>query len=333
MNSVARSLITGIPILILAGCGGGGAGGGASQTAAVTPADITSLNAPVIAGAVMQSALEGGGLGAFAGVGSGSIVQGPNSQLFATLGEIQKTHTESLRQKAQYGVLQDTIPPQMTDCLNGGTVTVSGEVTNPLTLSPTDSFTLIYTACDDGAGIMNGTYEMSVTGFNGDLLSGMFVFDVTVTLTAFEITDAGETVTANGSISISLDLTASSTMSVSVTSTGLTVAEGSSSHTLGSFSVTQTVDQLTSAYTMTVSGALTSSAFTGRVTFSTSIALQSDGLGYAFTGEVTITGADSASITVIVIDDVLVRLEIDLDGVNGPDEIVDTTWAELLAQT
>ncbi len=82
MNSVAKSLVIGIQLVVLAGCGSSGGGGG-SPTLVVDSAAITSQNAPVIAGAVVQTTLEGGGLGSFAGLGSGSIAGGPNSQLFA----------------------------------------------------------------------------------------------------------------------------------------------------------------------------------------------------------------------------------------------------------
>ena len=54
-------------------------------------------------------------------------------------------------------------------------------------------------------------------------------------------------------------------------------------------------------------------------------------MGYAFSGELTITGAGSASIRVIVLDGVFIRLEIDLDGDGNADEFVDTTWDEVFA--
>ena len=111
------------------------------------------------------------------------------------------------------------------------------------------------------------------------------------------------------------------------------VSTGTSSQTLSNFSVTETVDDVTLAYMMDASGSLTSSAFTGSVTFATAASLQGDGVGYAFSGELTITGAGSASISVLVLDNVFVRLEIDLNGDGTAEEIVDTTWDEVVAQT
>jgi len=336
MNGVTKLLVICLPLVLLIGCGGGGGNGGGSTTAVTTPpAQITSQNAPVIAGAVVQTALEGGGLGSFAGLGSGagSVLTDPGPQLFSTLGGIHKSQTDSLQAKARMGVLQAAIPAQMTDCINAGSVTVSGNVANPTTLSVNDTINLVFSACDDGAGVVNGTYAMRITSFSGDLVSGSFSFGVTVTLTDFQVVEGGEIVTANGDVSISLDTGTLPTLTVSVTANSLSVSTGTSSQTLSNFSVTETVDDVTLAYMMDASGSLTSSAFTGSVTFATAASLQGDGLGYAFSGELTITGAGSASISVLVLDDVFVRLEIDLNGDGIAEEIVDTTWDEVVAQT
>ena len=211
-------------------------------------------------------------------------------------------------------------------------MTVSGEVANPLTLSANDTFTLVFAACDDGAGVVNGTYAMRITSFSGDLLSGSFALGVSVTLTGFQFTENEQTATVNGDISVSMTADASPTQTISVTASSLSVSGGGSSHTLTSYSATQTVDQLTGAYTLDVSGSLSGSEFAGRVMFATTIDLVGDGTGFAFDGEIEINGALSATIHVIVLDGELVRLEIDYDGDGVIDELVDTSWSELLAQ-
>lgn len=334
MNGLTKTLLLGLPWIFLAGCGGS-SNSGPSAPVVAPPADITSQNAPTIAGSVVQTALGGGGLGSFAGLGTGagSILADPNSQLFSTLGGIQKSQTESLQAKARSGELQALIPETTTPCINSGTVTVSGNITNPATLSPGDTINLVFSLCDDGAGVLSGTYAMRITSFSGDLVSGAFSFGVTVTLTSFQMDDGMGIVTANGDVSISLDTGTMPTLTVSVTANSLSMSTATSSETLTNFSVTETVDELTFAYTMDASGTLTSSTFTGSVTFTTAASLQGDAVGYAFSGELTITGAGSASISVIVLDNVFIRLEIDLDGDGMVDEFVDTTWDEVFAQT
>lgn len=333
MNGLTRTLMLGLPWVFLAGCSGSG-GGGSSAPAVAPPADITSQNAPAIAGSVVQTALGGGSLGSFAGLGTGagSVLVDPGAQLFSKLGGIQRSQTVALQAKARSGELQALIPETTTPCINSGSVTVSGNIANPTTLSPGDTINLVFSLCDDGAGMLDGTYAMRITSFSGDLISGSFSFGVTVTLTGFQMGDGPEAVTANGDVSISLDTGTMPTLTVSVTANSLSMSTATSSETLINFSVTETVDELTFAYTMDASGTLTSSAFTGSVTFTTAASLQGDAVGYAFSGELTITGAGSASISVIVLDDVFIRLEIDLDGDGAADEFVDTTWDEVFAQ-
>ena len=333
MSSTVKHVLVAIPAALLVACSGGGDGGGTmNPTTSTPPAEITSGNAQAIASAVVQTSFDGSGLGEFAGMGSGAVLSGPGSQLFATVGGIQKAQTESLTQKAQMGTLETTIAPQMEACLNSGSVTVSGEIANPLTLSAGDSFTLVFSECDDGEGTINGTYVMQITSFGGDLLSGSFMLGMSVTLTGFSVTDAAGTLTANGSVSTTIDYTAAPTLSISMSSTSLTVSDGTTTETLGSFSLMQTIDELTASFSMTVSGDMTSTEFSGRVSFSTTTTLLGDGTSYAYTGEIRISGAASASIDVIVLDNVLVRLEIDLNGDGIVDEIIDTSWDELLGQ-
>jgi hypothetical protein len=336
MKKTATGLMLGSLACLVAGCSGGGGSDGSSSSGSsaieLPPAEISSANAPIIAGAVTQAAVEGSDVGEFAGfAGGGAIVGGSADQVFAKIGSVQSNQFESLRERVLTGELQAAIPPETTDCAVSGTVTVSGDVANPLTLTGGDTFTLVFDACDDGAGIVDGTYAMRITSFSGDLLSGSFSMSIAVTLTDFELTADGQTVSINGDVSVSMTSSASPTQTVTMTSSSLSVSDGTDSHTLTNYSAVQSIDQLTYAYTLEVSGALSSSAFDGTVTFATSVELVGDGTGYAFSGEIRVTGAQSATIEIIVLDSDLVRLEIDLDGDGVIDEIVDTTWAELLA--
>lgn len=331
MKTTATGLMLGSLACLAAGCSGGGGSEG-SSTIVSPPAEITTANAPIIAGAVTQAAVEGGDVGEFAGfAGGGAIVGGSADPVFAKIGNVQSSQFQSLRERVSTGELQAAIPPETTDCAVSGTVTVSGDIANPLTLTGGDTFTLVFDACDDGAGIVDGTYAMRITSFSGDLLSGDFSMSIAVTLTGFDLTADGQTVSVNGDISVSMTSSASPTQTVTMTSASLSVSDGTDSHTLTSYSAVQSVDQFTSAYTLEVSGTLSSTAFDGSVTFVTSVELVGDGTGFAFSGEIRVTGAQSATIEIIVLDGDLIRLDIDLDGDGIIDEIVDTSWAELLA--
>jgi len=331
MRSAAQRWVYGSFAVLVMGCSGGG--GGSSPIASLPLADIDPQSAPIIAGAVTKAAVDGSDLGEFAGfAGGGAVLRAPDSQIFAKIGTLQASQTQALRARALNGELQTPIPPEQQDCAVSGTVTISGDIANPLTLSANDTFTLVFAACDDGAGVVNGTYAMRITSFSGDLLSGSFVLGVSVALTGFQFTENEQTVTVNGDVSVSMTADASPTQTITVTASSLSISDGGSNHTLANYMAMQTVDQFTGAYTLDVSGTLSGSEFSGRVTFETTIELAGDGTGFAFAGEIRINGALSATIDVIVLDGALVRLEIDYDGDGAIDEIVDTSWAELLAQ-
>jgi len=214
----------------------------------------------------------------------------------------------------------------VSQCTGGGTVTLSGNIANPATLGANDTITFDFASCVEGDTTTNGRFSMRVTSFSGDLASGTFSFAVTTTLTSFQVTVAGETATVNGAVSVSISASGSM-LSTTVTSGSISVVDGASSSTLHNYS---SVHTLTSgSFTLDVSGSLTSSDFSGTVNFSTTALLQGMGDAYAYTGQLLITGANGATIKVIVLDSAYVRLEVDSNGDGVVDATVDLTWDDL----
>ena len=329
MNALKRLVSIGTVLAMLAGCGSSG-GDNSSGPLAANLATITTQNAPVIAGAVVGSALEGGGLGSLAALGPLGVPVSSTGDVFAKINEVQREQTEFLKGSALSGEIQTPIPPQMTMCPGGGMMTLTGDIQNALTLSPNDSITIQFESCADGMGGMtNGMFTMQITSFEGDLVAGTALFGMTVTVSDFQVTADGVVAVANGSVSMTINTQSVGSMSISITSPSLSVASGGVTGTLSNFSVSHTIDEVTGTYTYDLSGSLTSSEFEGQVNFSTSVLLQGTGTGYASVGEVVISGADGASIRVIALDGVLVRLEIHLDDDGVAEDTVDTTWAAL----
>jgi hypothetical protein len=308
----------------LAGCGGGG--GDADAPAPL--AAITTTNAQAIASSVVTASLEGGDMGSFAGFTPvGASASSPKSARvsYSKVAEIQNAQIGALLQHTQ-AVALVPVGPEVSPCTGGGTVTLSGNLADPATLSPNDTITLNYASCVEGDTTTNGQFSMRVTSFSGDPASGTFTFAVTTTITSFQVAVAGETATLNGSVSISIGL-AGSTVTTTVTSSSISVGDGSSNHTLHDYS---SVHTLTSgSFTLDVSGRLTSSDFSGTVNFDTTVLLQGMGDGYAFTGQLLITGANGATIKVIVLDSTYVRLEVDSNGDGVVDATLDVTWDDL----
>ena len=326
VNMVDRATwtVVGTGLLFVTGC----SGGGGDDLPPVTLATITTANAPVIASSVMSAALDGGDLGSLAFGPMGGSVSSPKSTrvYYSKVAEIQNQQISALLQHT-HAVSLVPIGPEATQCAGGGTVTLSGNIANPATLSANDTITFDFASCVEDDTTTNGKFSMRVTSFSGDPESGAFSFGVTATITSLQVTVAGETATVNGSVAISLS-TAGSLLTTTVTSTSISVNDGGSTHTLRDYS---SVHALTSdSFTLDVHGSLTSSDFSGTVDFATTALLQGLGDGYAYTGQLLITGANGATIKVVVLDNTFLRLQVDSNGYGVVDETLDVSWDDLV---
>lgn len=326
MHRILRPLVPVVTAVSLGAC---------SSSNAPAPenlAQITLGNAPAITSAVVNATLEGGELGSFVdfsgGIGSAPIQK--SASVYSKIAEVQIERTKPMLADSQIGTFQAPIAPTESPCAVDGHSVISGDVQIPETLSVNDVITIEYVACDDGLSVVNGTISMTIRAFSGDFVGGDITFEVTVTLTALAVTEDGVTSTANGSITIDMNLPLSGAITMTVTSGNLSVSDGVSTESLTSYSLSQSVDPVTGVYTLTVSGRISSSAFEGAVDFETTTTLEgSSGEAYAYLGQLVITGDANATITVVVLDGQLVRLNIDLDGDGEIDEVIDTSWGEL----
>jgi hypothetical protein len=312
-------------VLALSGCGGGG------SSPDLDLAAITSANAPVIASAVMGAALESSDLGAFTDFGAiaGSPKSSKATPVYTKMAEIQHTQLDALVKQSQTGIALVPIVPETTACVGGGSVTVSGNVANPATLSPNDTVVMDFDSCVEDGATVHGRFAMTITSFSANPSTGAFSFGMNVQLSTFQVATATGTATANGGISMTISVTSTGNLTTTVMSNSIAISDGSSSHTLSGYSLTQVFDGASGTFTLDLSGTLNSTAFSGAVTFDTVVLLQGTGNGFAYTGQVLITGANGATIRVIALDSALVRLEVDLNGDGTVDEIIDKSWVEL----
>jgi hypothetical protein len=326
MVNLGKSSLIATSIVALAACSGGG-----GDESPLNYAAITTANAPAIAGAVMSSSLEGSNLGSFADLGAaaGPPKSSQSKLVSAKVVEIEHAYLDTLLKGREPAIALAPIPTETTACTGGGAVTVSGSLANPLTLSPNDTIILVFDSCVEDGATVSGRFAMRVTSFSGSPESGEFALGINVELTSFLVAGDGETATANGSIAVTINISAA-TLTTTVAANSISISDGSSSQTLSNYSATRTVAAGLGSFTLDMAGTLTSTDFSGSVTFDTTTLLQGTGSGFAFTGLVVITGANGATIKVIAIDSNLVRLEIDQNGDGTIDASIDTSWAELV---
>jgi hypothetical protein len=276
----------------------------------------------------MSASLQGGDLGSFANIGplgaSGPMPMA--APVYSKVAAIPSAQLDALRKHAQ-AVAQVPFGPEVTPCTDGGTATISGNVANPAAPGPNDTIVLEFAACVEGDTTMNGRLSMRITSFSGNFDTETYAFGVDLQLATFQVTVAGETSTANGSIGVAVNANAA-TQTTTVTASSITVSSGGSSHTLRDYSSTRIVSA--GAYTLDVGGSLTSTDFSGTVTFDTTTLLQGLEGEHPFAGRMLISGAGGATVKVTVLDSTFVRLEVDQNGDGTVDATLDRAWSDLI---
>ena len=309
----------------LAACGGSSDGGSAefNPPQASAPLAISAANGPSATFAAWDSANATVGLSDL--IGNSGFV--PSGQLKPTA--VPTTDFVSMVQKIPFG-------PTIVPCEVSGSITISGDLADPITPSLTEGDVISVDAdnCDDGLGeVIDGVMDLSVGAFEGDLLSGLYDLTMSMDLTVFSVRTAGETLTSSGDANVIINNLAAPSVSAEVSGISMTTQSGTLTETLSNYMSAQTLDagQQPAPYTLNSNGTLDSTELAGSVTYSTPVTFEGFDNGYPQTGELLVTG-DSSSARLIALDAVNVRVEIDSDGDGTVDDVIDTTWAALTGE-
>ncbi|MGI9233722.1 MAG: hypothetical protein ACR2RD_08845 [Woeseiaceae bacterium] len=309
---------------LLAACGGGGGGG--ITTASPDPTlSIDANNAILVARVSYESALASGGLGALTGDGLviGSVPGGVN-KLDAAVAAAAKTGV---------GQAHVPIPAETTPCAMSGTVTVSGEIADPITptLSPGDFFEIDYDACDEGLGdVIDGVMRLDINSFSGDFLNDLFNMTATMTLTMFQVTTGQDVSSSHGDATVTLNTLNSPAVSTSLSGNSMRIDANATSELMTNYTSTIDVNggQVPSPFTMASSGTLDSTRLSGVISYSTPVDFQGFDADYPSSGEFLVSGG-SSTLRLIAIDNINVTIELDTNGDGTVDETIQTTWADM----
>ena len=308
--------------LTLAACGGGSSGSSpAPGPTGGDPAAITMDNAELIAGVVAGVAVGDGVFGALSGVEFPSIP--------GATGAIE-TGAAKIRSPSQLFATSSA----SFDCAASGTVDIDVTISDPLQPSENDVYAFQFTNCDDDTGtITNGGMIMTITALDGDFTSGQMLLGVSMQLTAFQVTEGGETTGASGTVTVTIDSRTPPLTTITVSTSALATSSDGTAEAVSNMTVTISEDasMFPTAVSVSTSFTVDSPRIGGVVTVSTSLAMQASGEEYPYIGELRITGAGNSAIVVIALDANRVRLEIDIDGDGAFDDSLETTWDELLA--
>jgi hypothetical protein len=311
---------------LLTACGGGSDSGGNNGNPPPSAAiPITSGNGLLVAQVTYQSASSSGDLaGMAAGNGlTGNSGGGLYKPAMSTPGIIGS-------------LMQVAIPETQQPCAVSGTLTISGNLADPITptLSAGDTITADYDNCDDGIGeVIDGRIEFEVVAFSGDVLSGLYDMTMAMLLTNFQVTTAQDVVLANGDGTATLSALQAPYVEAAVSGRSMLTAYNSSTETLSNYSSAQTFDGTLAPapFTLLTSGTLDSSQLSGSVTYSTPVMFEGFDANYPTTGQLLIVGdASSARISAQANGvDVIIEIYSNTTGEGTPDETIMTTWTEL----
>ena len=326
MKRALASLL--IPLLFLTACGGSGSGAGTGNN--VPPPSAAIAITPTNGMQVSQVAYQ-------AVVSSGEIADlaGDSGLTAGTSGNIAKA-TISRKAAGTLSIVVQQVPvgPINLPCAVDGSLTVSANLANPLTLSAGDTITAEYMDCDDGIGeIIDGTLSFVVDAFDGDILSGLYAMTMTMELIDFQVTTAEDVLMASGDGTATLDTLLAPYVEASVRGDAMVSDSNSGSEALTYYSSAQTFDgRLDPApYTLIASATLDSSRLAGSIVYSTPVTFEGLGENYPNRGELLVEGMNSSARLIAEENGIDVTIEIDSDGDTVIDDTILTTWAELAA--
>ncbi len=317
------SACTLLPLILVAACGGSGNSGGGNTPPPNEDFGITSSNAKQASKVAYQSVITSGDIADLVG-SSGLTGNGGSNFSKPDAGTQLKGAISSLVQNIPFG-------PTQLPCVVSGSLTISGDLANPLTLTAGDTVIADYDNCDDGVGeIIDGTLDFVVDAFTGDLITGAYALTMTMDLVNFQVATAIDVSMANGDGTATLNSMLAPYVEASASGNSMTTDTNGATETLSAYSSAQTIDAgLDPApYTMIASGMLDSSQLSGVVAYSTPVMFEGFGNDYPNTGELLIDGGGSSAL-LVAINNVDVRIEIDSDGDGTVDDTIMTTWAEL----
>lgn len=336
MSTRATYLNAGLILIasaFISACGGGGGGGGGGDTVASNPVTISSANAPQVSGTAFNATagLEGGGTGATGAlplVGAVTQTSGGSIDvvdvLVSQIQAVQPLLTSSAATSVTGVVVSESVP-----CDSGSLSFTFNDADNNSDLSNGDTLTMSATSCVQGGLTITGSITIDNVVVSGDPMSFPYNVQFRIQASGFTMSEVGEVVALNGSMTLNQSTSDGISFSNTISGSSIQVNEGGTAATLSNYSISGSEDGATGAFTLDMNATVSSSDLGGSVTIVTDITFQGVGSGNPSSGQATITGANNSSVTLIALDAVNVRLEVDADGNGAVETTIDTTWDAL----
>ena len=338
MKRIGKVIVSMLTAVLLVACGGGG-GGGDDSPAALSGVTITTDNAEFISAEILDSVdvVEGVSSGSTLITGVSVITTGDgfNYRDFV-LEQLDKFSTVK-QQQLSSGVVAVVIPATTEPCGGGGSVTVSGNVADPMldTLSAGDTLSLIFNNCSEEGVLFSGRLELTINtvsaGFDG---MPPFEIDISVVMADLSVTDGGSTFSSDGDMRLALNEDISGNYGATFSGKSVTVREGSRTETLSGYNYALTANDSSGDYSVDIEGSLESTVLDGSVSFVTVQTFAGNdfiGTGDPTQGVLLMTSdfdGSQARLTAEA-DGINVMIEVDADGDGVFEGTVMSTWGTL----
>jgi hypothetical protein len=239
---------------------------------------------------------------------------------------------DQVRQQAVSG----DFGPLPIDCLASGTAAVSGSIAAAGTFSANDRLNGAFTDCVRGMEELDGGIDVTVSSFD-EAPGNTYLVAATATETDLLRFVGGSCYMGNGTFDTSYDLLYSNPGFVYVDSSATTfnVWSGGRSQTLAGAVVNAqiAVGQQPVLITRDSSGTVTSEDLVGSFAYQSVIPdvfqLDEDAATGPHSGELLVTASDGSTMTMVALDVLDLRLDLDFEGDSIIDEQIMTTWATL----
>jgi hypothetical protein len=212
-----------------------------------------------------------------------------------------------------------------------GTVTYTATLADPFTITVGDWISIDFALCDDGDGVvMDGYMDFTVTAFAGSVDTQLYHMAMAVNIQSLTMDDGGDVGSAsvNGDFTLSVDTMELPVTTSIVSGQTLALVAAGRSLTMKQFTTTSVVE-MALTFSVDAMGKVRSSRFEGEASYETIAAFTGAVGDNPSAGEMLITG-DGSSIRLIVLDNFMVRLQMDYNGDGTVDESRDLTWDEAI---
>jgi hypothetical protein len=302
----------------LTACGGGGGddGGPAAAQSAITvsipaaPLAIVDTNAEAVAAEALSS--------------SAGDVAGSVPVLFNASGATAQAGAWSPQTAARFATQRLQAKPIATDgavtnavqsCSGGGEVDVIDNGT---------SGSITFRSCIEGGTTINGSV------FASNIVDTPTQQSITLEFKGFSISDATGYLAIHGDISMSISVDGAGVQTQTLSGGSFASQFNSEAFQLTNYNLTAVVDPGAGTTTETSNFTYSSTSMGGSVTVQTIVPFVTNvGDLYPSSGQFVATGSNGSKCRLTALNSVDVLLEVDADGMDGYETMINTTWAAL----